>query len=232
MRSSHLLFLFLPALGILCKKPDLPTPSAGDILTVNLVKDSIPADNYSVALITARVDSAIVDTTNTVTFTTDQGTFASGSNTYSTTFDLHGVARAYLKSQSPQVAHVGVTVGSNYTQTVDVHFIPSWPDTLYINVQASATNALDTRVDVTAQLYKLTGGMTAGLAVDFNAMDSAGKLIGTFTNVKPSDVSGNATGQFWLQDTMYTGFVYIHGKMLLPGNHVMQSSNQILFIAR
>jgi len=233
MRSSYKILLLLPLLSILCKKPDLPTPTASDILSVNVVENNVPADNYSYALITAAVDNAIVDTTNTVTFTTDLGQFSTGGTTYTTTFDLQGVqgvASAYLKATSPQTAHIKVTVGVNYSQSVTVLFTPSWPDTLYINTVASATNALSTRVDIMVQLYKAEGLITPGLLVNMSATDSAGKTIGSFTNIKPSDTSGGATGQFWLQDTTYTGFVNIQAKLSETNNKVLQTVNKILYV--
>lgn len=212
------------------------TPTAGEILTLQLYKDgkpapdaSTPGDNYTYATIVAILDSTVVDTTNTVSFTTDAGTFPNGTASVSASIDLHGKAYAYLKSGSVLTAHVQATVGSHNVQNIDVPFTTSWPDKLLINLPATASDTFTNRIDITATLIKNPGMPSAGFELGFYATDTSGKPKGSFYNITLSDSGGNMSVQYWLQDSTYKGFITIRGFLVRqPGDSVI-GINKMLF---
>jgi hypothetical protein len=220
MAKYRVTILLLAGLAFACnKKTNLE--STNSVLTLQTIVNgtvtpnaSAPADNYTYLEIRAVVDSSVVDTTTTISFATDNGTFSTGGNSYTSKIDVHGYAYAYLKSKYPIPTHVQGTAGSNYTQNLTIQFTTSYPDSIFINLPDSLSHDLANRLNFTATLYKLYGVVTPGLTLTFSA-DTNGKSIGSFTHNVPSDSTGTVNAQFWLNDTTYTGFLYM--KAAMPG---------------
>jgi hypothetical protein len=234
MHKYWLSIILLSCIGPACNKGTGVLP-ANSVLKLQLANNgiptpnmSIPADNYSYAQIMAIIDSTILDTTTTINFTTDNGSFSTGGTSYAAKVDIHGNAYAYLKSKVVVTAHVQATVGANYTQNLTIPFTTSYPDTMYINLPDSASNDLANRVSFSATLYKYLGSISPGLSVNFSARDTLGTPLGSFTHVLPSDTTGTVNAQFWLDNSSYTGFVYFNAYLLNGGKDTIRTSSKML----
>jgi hypothetical protein len=193
-----------------------------------VVSDSIPADNYTYAEIRAAVDSSVVDTTTTIAFATDNGTFSVGGTSATAKIDIHGNAYAYLKSKSILAAHVQATVGANYTQNITIQFTTSYPDTIFLNLPDSATDDLANRVNFTTTLYKRLGSVSPGLSVNYNASTQSGAAIGMFARIIPSDTTGSVSGEFWLDSASYAGFIYIQAFLVTRASDSIKTTGKML----
>lgn len=227
MVSNKFLSLLLLFVFSACIKP-APFLPANQVLSLQAFDihnnpitagDSISADNYSYAQIVASVDSSILDTTVTISFTTDNGTFLTGGTSYVAKIDIHGKAYVSIKNKWPLSAHIQASVGSNYTQNLIVPFNSSWPDYIVVKLPASSPDSLKTRLSFSTLLAKSFGTVSPGLTPAFLATDTSGNAKGSFYAVTPSDTTGTVTGQFWLQDSTYVGFLYIRAVLYLNNQH-------------
>jgi hypothetical protein len=166
-----------------------------------LGSDSIPADNYTYAVIEdTLVDLSVLDTSSAVTFTTDNGVFSTGGTTYATKFDQTGKAYAYVRNKWPVAAHVQASVGANYALTLTLPFQTAWPDSLYLQLPAIVADTAGAMVTFTTKLVRPLGTPTPGLQPGFWATNAAGARVGSFYNITPSDTAGNVSAAFWPLD--------------------------------
>jgi hypothetical protein len=190
---------------------------------------TVPADNFTYAGFIAHIDSTVVDTTTTIAFVTDNGSFSTGGTTLTAKVDIHGNTYAYVKSKLAIATHVQASVGASYTQNLTVTFTTSYPDKLFLNLPDTANNKLGNRVSFTAILYKYLGSPSPGQSVEFTATDALGANIGFFENPMPSDTTGAVKSSFWLQDTTYVGFVHIRGALAIsPGDSISTTSQMLI----
>jgi hypothetical protein len=223
----YALLLLLLSADLACQKSASIAP-AKKILALQLDTNSVaapnyslPADNYTYAQILASTDSSILDTTTTITFTTDYGSFSTGGQSATVKIDLHGNASVFLKSKTAISAHVQAAIGTNYVQNIPVSFVTAFPDSLYLNLPDSANDLPETRLSWTTSLYRRLGSATAGQNVGYQAFDTAGNRIGQFYNETASDTTGNAGVQFWLNNSNYVGFVYVKAYLIVsPGDSI------------
>src|ERR1700733_1813927 len=165
-----------------CQKPSALLPP-GQVMNMEALDQNgrpvglpgVPADNYTyVQIIDTLVDISVLDTTTGVTFTTDNGSFSTGGATFAAKFDQNGKAYAYLRSKVAIPAHVQATVGTNYSDNLTIPFQTAWPDSIYMQLPAEASDSLATVVAVITKLLRPFGTPSAGLQAGFYAKDTAG----------------------------------------------------------
>lgn len=227
MYKRLFLCFYVILLFIIACKEEVITNS--NLFHVKLSADSIVANNYSYLEITVSADSNTIPAKREVKFETTKGVFSNGSNAYTTSIDVSGKAYAYLKSDKSEPALVKVTMALN-TKQVTVRFTTAWPDFLNVDVPASASNALSSKVTVSVQSGRNTGSVTPGIPVQFLARDTANKPVGTFMNLRPIGSDGKASAEFWLQDTTYKGFVNITGFVVRKPTDTVKGVNRVLFV--
>lgn len=233
--SKHILTVpMLFCIALACNK-NVKTPAADEVLKLYSTRDNMPvtndsvlADSYNYAVIVGKVDSSVVDTTTTIIFTADNGSFSTGGASYTSKIDLHGEAYAFLKSKYPGPAHVQAQAGGNYTQNLTIQFIPSWPDQLFVNLPAKTSDSLGNRLSFSTNLVKNPGMASVGFILGFYATDTVGNRKGSFTNIMPSDSSGTVNAQFWLQDSTYKGFLTVTAYLVRNTSDSIKGTNKML----
>ncbi|MDB5137103.1 MAG: hypothetical protein JWP37_3706, partial [Mucilaginibacter sp.] len=108
-----------------------------NIFTFGTIIDNIPADGVSLITIPAQVNTSLPAASQSVTFTTDAGSFTNGSAAIPA--DPSGNLKAYLKSSVVGPAHVSATC-SSITRTVTVNFVSAVPDYLLLTGNGTVTN--------------------------------------------------------------------------------------------
>lgn len=205
---------------------------AKDILDLQLVKDTIPADNYSYAeLVAVSKDTEVINARKDITFVTDKGLFANGEKTFVTKTDLTGKARAFLKHNQAGLVRVNATISNAYTQEQYIRFVPSLPDALFVHLSTGVvTNSLTATFPVTAELRKTVGEVTPGLPVLFRAFRDNGSSIGSFINVVPTGADNKTTANFYIQDTAYSGHIMLHSYFVKSIGDTVKGNSQVLII--
>ncbi len=201
--------------------------SPTDILSLQLLSDSIAADNYSYAVIKASSSDSDMNIKQSITFTTDKGTFADGNKTYTVQTGLDGTVKVYVKSAIADVIRVMATVQSIYTEEVFIRFMPAYPDYVTVDVPGTIANSLSAKVNVKTQLMKITGTLSAGLPVFYTAKKASGGTIGSFFNTTLSNSGGASSADFWIQDTAYSGYIYIRA-FVVNKNDTISGTSQLL----
>jgi hypothetical protein len=232
----HLISFLLLATALSCQKSGAIAP-AEKILRLQLDTNgvaapnyAIPADNYSYSQILAIADSSVVDTTTTIVFTTDNGTFSTGGQSATVKIDLHGMASVFLKSKSVVSAHVQATIAGNYTQNISVTFVTAYPDSLFVNLPDSANDLPETRINFNTILYKHHGSSSPGLNIGYEGFDNNGNSLGYFYDPTPSDTTGNATAQFWLNNSNYVGFIFIKAYIVIATGDSVTATNTMYIV--
>ncbi len=202
--------------------------SPDSIITLEAVKNNQPADNYTYAAVVVRSkDPGIINTSREVTFTTDKGLFSNDEKSYTTTTAIDGTATAYIKCSQPDLVIIKATIATAFSRETQLRFVPALPDYINVEIPGNLKNALDANTTVTALLTRTYGTASAGQRVTFTAQKPSGETIGTFLNEKVSNSSGEATANFWVQDTSYAGMVVIKATVA-DGTNVITGKNQVL----
>ena len=195
-------------------------------LTLAVTKNNVPADNYSYAEITAVVKKRPA-ANDLIVFTTDRGLFPNNSNTYSVNISSNDTTRAYIRYNKAEVARITANVFGNDTKEVYVTFTPAYPSQILINPDVNTLPALFTSKSlITSKLIRPTGMASEGLFINYydSTAVANGRSIGTFLNNTYSNSQGNATVEYWLQDTSYHGFVIIKGFLISDTGKVVGSN--------
>lgn len=202
--------------------------SPDSIITLEAVKNNQPADNYTYATVVVRSkDPGIINTSREVTFTTDKGLFSNGDKSYTTTTTIDGTATAYIKCSQPDAVIIKATIASAFSRETQLRFIPAFPDYINVEIPGNLKNALDANTIVTALLTRTYGTASAGQRVTFTAQKPSGEVIGTFLNEKASNSNGEASANFWVQDTSYAGIILIKATVV-DGANIITGKNQLL----
>lgn len=185
-----------------------------DTLKVYLVKDSIAADSYSYAELVAVTRKADIPSgSRQLTFTSDKGTFSNGSPNYVVQAAANDTTRALLKHNRAEVVRVNVTI-DNYSREQYIHFVTSWPRQMFIEPGTNVLGPLFTsKAIIKALLIRMPGSVSPGLTVKFYDSTTNNKHIGAFFNTSVTNDQGECSTEYWLQDTSYTGLVYIKGEI-------------------
>lgn len=202
--------------------------SPDSIITLEAVNNNQPADNYSYATVVVRSkDPDIINTSREVAFTTDKGLFSNGEKSYTTTTTIDGTATAYIKCSQPDLVIIKATIAAAFSRETQLRFIPAIPDYINVDVPGNLRNALDANTVVTALLTRTYGTASAGQRVTFTAQKPSGEVIGTFINEKVSNSNGEASANFWVQDTSYAGMILIKATVV-DGTNIITGKNQLL----
>jgi hypothetical protein len=208
------LYIFLLPLMVSC------SGDPGDInivpqeqVKVELVvsKDNVPANNFNYAIVNAVLEPNLPG--QSVTFTTDRGVFINGLLTYTaTTSEESSTVRAYLKCDNVGAAHVTASALGMQGNEVLVNFTTSYPNQILILPGNSTLPAeLTSTTAVTAKLSRAYGIVSPNQVVIFYDSIPTGEIntVGSFLNTSSSGPDGTATSQYWVQNTGYSGFVYL-----------------------
>jgi hypothetical protein len=217
-RYAFLLTSYVVYLYSCSPKPgDLVSPQidqsikAADV-KVNVTANNIPADGYSNAEITVDLtDTSLVLPGTNISFTSNNGTFTNGTISYSVPSGNNGMTEAYLKCNQAGVVNVTATVSSSFSETVAVTFVPALPDQVTLAPDIpTLTYSTAPQANLTTTLSRLLGTPSTGQALTYSDSTAiGGKSVGIFVNTTLSNASGVATAQYLLQDSTYTGFVYL-----------------------
>jgi hypothetical protein len=211
-----------------CAKDKFSVPAATDVIALGVNPNPVPADSFSAATISVKVDSSSVALQNDVVFSCTAGTFSNNTASFSTTLDLHGAATAYLKSATALDVTVTVTIHALYSKQVVVHFSPSYPDALTLTLPDSVKNISGLKVPLTANLLKQQGAFISGIPIIYSATNDQGLAVGSFNNNRASNATGNASVDFYLNDPTYKGNIFITGYFIDGNKNMIKATNQML----
>jgi hypothetical protein len=172
----------------------------GNVITLAAVPREVEADGTAVSQLVATISPDVPQRLRTVTFTTTFGDFttdlvsAGDTKRATVTADAGNVAVVALKSSTPGTAFVTATV-SGVSARASVEFTRPLPQTIHVQPEAgSVAIAGATSITVTATLFRDSGPVADPTVVTWTAIDSAGRIIGTFSEVSLA-TRDNATGQ-------------------------------------
>ncbi len=223
--KGKLVGILIIMLMIACDKNTELTPD--QLLSIKVTQDNIPADNFSFAEIVTQADPNIANDKRDVVFTTSTGMFSNGTATVTVASDISGQAKAYLKSSNVLPATVSAKLATTYTRQVTVNFIASFPDYITVAVPETAKNSLDSRFTVTAKFAKKNGTIQTGYQANFVAYDNNGKVMGIFNNLKPSEISGESSAEYYLNDPSFTGTLNIKAYLINLQKDSVIGKNQL-----
>ncbi len=213
-KSVYRLFSVLACLFIISscsKEPDeLKAPEQIDNpIEVIVTKNNIPSDNYTFGEISA-VTKFRHNANDIIVFKADKGVFSNNSNTYSVNVSSNDTTRAFLKYNKADIVRVTATIYNKYSKEVFVNFLTSFPTQILVSPDSSTLQSLFTsKCLIKSTLTRQVGSVSEGLLVNYSDSTSNGGSIGTFHNNTYSNAQGQATVEYWLQDTTYHGFVFI-----------------------
>jgi hypothetical protein len=222
MKRYVLMSIGLLLLGACSPKPgELVQPridqtiAQGDV-SLSLVKDSLPADNYTLAEIKLTLATNDFTAGTQIAFKTDDGSFANGSKSYVITAASSGTFSAYLKSDTATASNVSVVINNNFSGTTQVHFRPAPPDNTTLEPDMAIVQDKSTsKVNLTAILSRTIGTPSKGQGLTFyDSTAIGGKSVGLFTNATLSNSANVVTAEYLLQDTTYKGYIYLKGYAL------------------
>lgn len=220
MKKTSLLIIIGIILIQSCKEKEYNIPS--NFITINLIKDSIVADNFSLAKIEIILSNVLYkEKIKTVTLKTNLGSLLSTT----VNFDSEGKAVAYLKSSNTGTASFEVTC-NEISFTKEIQFVTSFPNYIIVNSVASSTNKIDQKIDISIDLGRDNGSISNDFSINYFAYDKVNNSIGSFQNIKPHDKDNKAFAEFRLQDTTYTGFVVIKA-MVINSKDTITGLNKI-----
>jgi hypothetical protein len=191
------------------------------VLTVN--PESIPADGASTSTLTARVPAGALPEDRIVTFSTSAGTFVDGSIVSSEPIDVpadvHGVAAVQLRSGLSGGAAIVRAEAGTATRKGRVNFTLALPQQVIVTADTYllSVGSADT-TDVEALLYRSQGVASAGLPVEWTAVDPGGAAVGGFSSQTASDSSGKATAEYSPGTTAFRGVVTIRALVRDPSS--------------
>ena len=179
-----------------------------DIISLSSAASTLPADGKSTARITATIAQGLPVTRRTVTFrsTGTGGLFLpEARNEVTREADASGKARADLQTDT-KTGFVSVTAEVDKTTSNDVviQIVPALPDRINLRSDGVRLRSGE-ETQVTAELRRNVGVVTAGTIVTLSATTDKGTVIGAFRNVRTSNADGDATSVFSLGTTTYKG---------------------------
>ncbi len=193
--------------GIYTKTIDLLFTLPTELITFD-VGDTVPADNFSEIEIKAKVNGISL-TNEMIVFNTNRGTFQDGNTTMSIPILVDSTASVYLKHTLGENAVITATLLGQTYQTVAV-FNHAWPDVVLVEpAQSTVSNMPGSVAEVSAKLFRTMGTASPGTIISWSDSTSTGISPGIFLNSLPSDMSGLATTEYHLQDTLFSGYTYL-----------------------
>lgn len=209
---------------LLCchKEEDLSLPD--NFLSIKVEKDFSSADDYSFNIVSIQLNSLYNNLISNVSATVNLGSLLSSTSN----FDVNGKAYFYVKSN--QTGKSTITITSKDKNFISVvNFDVSYPESINVNNDASMSNKINNRMNLTFNLKRLSGKVSVGLPISLTALDKNGNNIGSFNNISTSDANGNITCVYWLQDTTYLGFVNFKAQVITP-NDTITGFNKVLIV--
>ncbi|WP_421939251.1 hypothetical protein [Pedobacter sp.] len=194
--------------SIATKAVNFILPNADNLFTVQPITDNVASDNVSTVMITAMVNKSLPLSAQKISFETDQGSFAAGGKTTEIAADLDGKVVAYLKSNEPLAAHIGLSL-AGVTRRYTVNFIKALPDYIQLSAAATLSAASNSSLPVSITLKRNVGKPNADIALEYSATDINGVNIGTFSQGTLSTAEGTATVNFNSGTSGYKGLVRI-----------------------
>lgn len=195
------------------KKPDelkSPVPSDSSIELI-VTKNNVLSDNYSFAEVSA-IAKFRPTANDIIIFKTDKGVFSNNSSTYSVNVSSNDTTRAFIKYNKPDVIRVTATIFDKYSKEVYVKFLTSYPSQILISPDSSSLqSSFSSECLIKSKLLRQFGNVSEALTLNYydSTATSSGGSIGTFINNTFSDIQGQTTVEYHLQDTSYHGFVFI-----------------------
>jgi len=215
---KYLYIFFCLALIACSDEPETLKSTQGIAGAMSLeVTSNAPADNYSYAEINALITGRL-SPSDRIIFTAENGLFANGQAKDTVMAASGENVTVYLKHDKAE--RIKVTANAfGKTNEVFVDFVTAYPEALTVNPDTGSfpISGYVSSLIIT-KLVRSSGTASQGQWISYRdsiATDEGGS-IGTFTQNTQSDVSGNATVRYWVQDTTYHGFVYIKGEIHTP----------------
>jgi hypothetical protein len=192
----------------------------GEVITLTPEAGNHEADGATRVRLVATVAQSLPTGSREVTFTTTDGKFATHATstdekTAKVVADSSGAARVELIAPRTPGRVTVTAVVSNFSTHGEVTFTRALPDVIFVELnESSITRALDDSAEVTVTLLRDTGKVSNNTAVTFEARDSAGTAIGTFSKItlaKDDSASGEvkATAVFNPDDGAAAGVAII-----------------------
>ncbi len=197
------------------------------VATVTTLADMAPADDLSTNELLVSIDPALVAAIKTCSVTALSGTVADAAPA----FDAQGKARVFHRSGHVGVNGLIVTVGGRNYFTGS-HFTTAWPDHLVFSLPSASLSAKKTeKLECRVELKRTTGKASPGLQVVLFARDKNGAPKGEFLNVTRSGTDGNVAGDYWLNDTLYTGVIQLRAAVVrAPGDTAAVGNSKVYVV--
>jgi hypothetical protein len=199
----------LPSVAASLQLTFVPAGS-NDLIRVVSAPASAPADGASASNLTVAISPLIAAGARTVTFTTNNGSFAPGSNTLSIQVPAGADLTATAVLYSPlQIGNALVTAAvAGASQQIPLRFERALPDLVTLQLSdITVTDSTSGKLTVTATLLRNVGAVTPGTAVTFQATrNDTGAPFGLFTgNPTVTAAGGVATATFSPGGSGYRG---------------------------
>lgn len=194
------------------------------VATVTTVADMAPADDLSANELLVSIDPALVSTIKTCSVTALSGTVADAAPA----FDAQGKARVFHRSGQVGINGLIVTVaGRNYFTSSN--FTTAWPDHLVFSLPSASLSAHKTeKLGFSVELKRTPGKSSPGLQIVLFARDKNGAPKGEFLNVTRSGTDGKVAGDYWLNDTLYTGVIQLRAAVVrAPGDTTARGNSKV-----
>lgn len=183
----------------------------------------VPADGSSFYVIEVGVKSDYRDAIKSVTLKTDKGSLESE------TISFNNDGTSLIRVNSSDTGTANITLSFNEQQFVTAaSFIKAYPESIVITADASATTTINSRIDLAILLKRSVGNVSRNTHVQMSATDDAGNPKGQFFNTSGSDASGNISSQYWLQDSLYHGFIHFKA-VYISATDTVTGMNQVYF---
>ena len=198
------------------------------VISLIRLSDNILADNYSYGIIGAiflNSDSS----TKQITFTTDRGFFHNGSKTYTANTIDSDTVKAFIRSSEAESSNISVSVSGKIIGNVLVNFINAFPEELTLESSTGfLPRTLNSKVILTAHLTRDKGMVSSGQKVYFYDSTDVNTSVGIILNSTLSNENGIASGTYALQDTSYSGMVYLKAFVNIPSKRLIGTTKIII----
>jgi hypothetical protein len=191
----------------------------GEVIILTPESGNHEADGATRVRLVATVAASLPSGGREVTFTTTDGRFSSHTlsgdeKTAKVLADSSNTARIELIAPTTPGRVTVTALVSNFSAHGEVTFARALPDVIFVELdESSITRALADDAEVTVTLLRDTGKVSNNTSVTFEARDSAGAPIGTFSKISlaKENAAGEvkATATFNPDDTAAAGVAVI-----------------------
>ncbi|HEY0744835.1 MAG TPA: hypothetical protein VGD40_25385 [Chryseosolibacter sp.] len=154
----------------------------------------VAADNSSTYKIEVTFSQFINLSDRTAELESDKGTFSNGTNKITVIANSDNKASAFIKSAESGNVVVKATYKNLLTQETSVNFVRAFPDKIHLtSPEFSLKAGLENQIAFTTRLTRDVGTPSFGFDVEYVALDTMKRTVGSFINETRSTAAGEST---------------------------------------